>query len=336
MENNILEFKYFLKKPRKIVITTHTRPDADALGSSLSLLLFLQKKGHQAHVITPTSYPAFLNWMPQNSQVLIYTDDEEKAHSLIDEADCIVCNDFSSLNRIDAMGDIVRKSPVPKVLIDHHLEPEEFATYQLWDPMASSTCELIFRLIDEFDEKSLIDKDMASCVYAGIMTDTGSFRFPSTSKAVHLILAELYETGIDHSAIHRLIYDNNKLSRLRLLGYALSEKLIVFEDLNTALISLNEQELKRFNYEQGDTEGIVNYALSVSGIVFAAIIMEKDGMVKFSFRSVGDFNVSKFAKTHFNGGGHKNAAGGRSDLEYDATIKKFKSILPDYKDELLF
>ena len=335
MINTISGLKGLLEEPKKIVITTHVRPDADALGSSLALYLTFKKLNHDVTVITPSGYPNFIKWMKGNEEVLVYSSEtDHTCQALIKDADITICNDFSALCRINELGDYIGASKGIKVLIDHHLEPEDFADYALWNPSASSTCELIYNAIHDWGHASLIDEHIAACIYAGIMTDTGSFRFPSTSKEVHLILADLFDKGIDHSKIHRLVYDDNNESRLRLLGYALSEKLVVNHDYKTAYITLSQAELDRFQYEQGDTEGIVNYALSINGIVFAAIIMEKDNMVKMSFRSVGSFNVSQFAKTHFNGGGHKNAAGGRGDSSFTDEITKFTTLLPSYKDQL--
>lgn len=332
---NIAEFLPNLKEKKKIVITAHTKPDADAIGSSLALKLALDKLGHTITVIMPNDYPAFIKWMPSNDQVLIHEDNEQTCNRIINSADIIIHNDYSGLRRSENMEDVLRNCEALKVVIDHHLEPEDFANFYLWDPTASSTCELVYRFLKLFPEQDLLDHDIAECLYAGIMTDTGSFRFPSTSKAVHLILAELLETGIDHSRIHRLVYDDNDLDRLRLLGFCLSERLIVIPELKTAYITLSSDDLSRFNYRQGDTEGIVNYALSVCGIIFAAIFMEKEGAVKMSFRSVGTFNASEFAKKHFNGGGHKNAAGGKREDSFETVINDFKNILPSYEKELI-
>jgi phosphoesterase RecJ-like protein len=332
---NINEFLPKLSEKRKIVITAHTKPDADAVGSSLGLKLAFDKLGHDVVVIMPNDYPSFIKWMPANDQVKIHEGNESLCDDIISSADIIIHNDYSGLKRSEGMEAVLRRANGIKVVIDHHLEPENFADFYLWDPKASSTCELVYRLIRLISAEDLLDTDIASCLYAGIMTDTGSFRFPSTSKAVHLILAELLDAGIDHSKIHRLVYDDNDLDRLRLLGFCLSERLTVITDLKTAYITLSQEDLARFNYRQGDTEGIVNYALSVSGITFAAIFMEKEGSVKMSFRSVGTFNASDFAKKHFNGGGHKNAAGGNTDAPFQTVINDFKRILPSYEKELI-
>lgn len=326
--------KLDLETAQKIIITTHQKPDADALGSSLGLANYLLKKGHQVQVITPTDYPRFLFWMKGHEQVLVFTDNQQGAEKLVAEADVIYCLDFSSLSRINELGELVRKSNATKVLIDHHQNPEDFSDYELWDVNASSTCELIYRYIALNEELHLIDGDIANCIYAGMMTDTGSFRFPSTGKAVHLAIADLMDRGLDHAKVHQAIYDDNNESRLRLLGYCLSEKLVVLPDLHTAYFALSKKELQKFNFQTGDTEGVVNYALSMRGIVFAAIFIETTDIVKASFRSVGSFSASSFSKENFNGGGHHNAAGGRSDESLENTVERFLCLVEQQKENL--
>jgi len=323
-----------LKEKKKIVITTHQKPDADALGSSLALLSYLRKNGHQVHVITPTDYPEFLFWMEGNSEVIIYTEKKELSASLMSDADYIYCLDFSQLGRINELGELVRNSSAVKILIDHHQEPEDFAAYELWDTKASSTAELIYDYISLNNDLDLIDKGISECIYAGIVTDTGSFRFPSTSKHVHLIIADLMEKGLDHSKVHSLVYDDNTESRLRLLGYFLSEKLVVLPELHTAYFTITEEELNRFNYKTGDTEGIVNYALSMRGIVFAGIFMEKEDMIKISLRSVGSFSAAEFSRINFCGGGHYNAAGGKSDDSLQETEQRFLKLVSEQHENL--
>ena len=332
---NLDAFKELLDSPKKVVITTHQKPDADALGSSLGLAAFLKKKGHEVSVITPTDYPAFLNWMKGHEEVIIYNQQNEaRSHKIIEEAGMIFCLDFSSLHRINELGEKVRQARAVKVLIDHHLEPEDFADFAKWSTKAAATTELLYELIVEMGEQHLIDKDMAECLYAGIMTDTGSFRHANTSKNVHLVTASLIEKGADVSKVSQLIYDTNSLERLKFVGYALSEKLVVLKEFNTAYISINAEELTKFNSKTGDTEGLVNYALSIEGIVFAAIIIDRKDMIKMSFRSIGEFSVNEFARNHFDGGGHKNAAGGKSNLSLDETLKVFEALLPRYKEKL--
>jgi phosphoesterase RecJ-like protein len=326
--------KELLSSPKKILITTHHKPDADALGSSLALKGYLTKKGHQADVVTPSDYPAFLSWMSGNDDVLIFEGNEAKANQMTRDAEVIFCLDFNALSRINQFGESVRQSKAIKVLIDHHLEPENFADYSFSDTSASATAQLIYDIIVELGDKDLIDVPIGECIYAGIMTDTGSFRHPSTNKQVHLIAAALMDVGINTSRIHQLIFDNNSELRVRFLGFALYEKLTVLPEFHTAYILINGNELSRFESKTGDTEGLVNFALSINGITMAAVIIERPDGIKMSFRSKGDFSVNLFARAHFEGGGHKNAAGGRSPLSLKETEKKLLALLPQYKEEL--
>lgn len=333
---NIEVLKELLSSPKKIVITTHHKPDADALGSSLALRRYLEKKGHSISVITPTDYPNFLNWMSGNDKVIIYNQGNEKlAESMAMTADLIFCLDFSALQRINDFGVIVGKSPARKVLIDHHLEPEDFAEFVMWDTNAAATAVLIYEFIIKLGDKNLIDTCIGECIYAGIMTDTGSFRHSSTNRQVHLIIAELMLFNVDVSRVHRLIYDNNSEIKLKFLGFALLEKLHVLKEFCVAYIEISDQELQRFNSQTGDTEGLVNYALSLEGVIMAAVIIERSDAIKISFRSKGEFSVNAFARAHFEGGGHKNASGGKSSLTLRGTVDKFISLLPQYKEELL-
>jgi len=328
-------FKELLNTPRNIIIVTHHRPDADALGSSLGLSGFLKKKGHQVTVISPSEYPVFLNWMKGNDEVLIY--DKSKQHSidqLIKKADMIFCLDFSNLHRINVLGEHIAQSEAKKVLIDHHLDPEDFATFKIWSVEAAATAELIYELIAELGETKLIDQDIAEALYAGIMTDTGSFQHSNTTQNVHRITASLIELGADTHKVARLIYDSNSLDRLRFIGFALSQRLEVLEEFNVALFAISKEDLSRFSSKTGDTEGLVNYALSMHGIVLAALIIDRGELIKISFRSVGDFPANELAQKYFDGGGHRNAAGGRSKLSLEKTVNKFKNLLPSYKSKL--
>jgi phosphoesterase RecJ-like protein len=322
------ELKKLLSKSKKIAIVTHWSPDGDAIGSSLGLWNFLKKKGHNATVIVPNEYPDFLNWMYGQKQVVDATKNKKKAEQTLKNAELIFCLDFNDLKRINVLGEIIEKLPAPKVLIDHHPNPSAFADYALHKVEASSTAELIYDFIVEMKGEKLIDKHIANCLYTGIMTDTGSFRFPSTTMKTHLVIAKLMQAGAENSLNHNRIYDDNSESRLRLLGYALSEKLQVLPEFHTAFFTLNDEEHDRFHYKKGDTEGLVNYALTIRGIVFAAFFSERDGKVKCSFRSKGNFDVNQFARTGFNGGGHKNAAGGMLEIPLEEVVKKFKSMLP--------
>ena len=332
----ITALKELLQEPKEILITTHHKPDADALGSSLGLAGYLKKKGHAVTVITPSDYPSFLNWMNGNNDVIAYDPNinDELVRKIINQVEVIFCLDFSSLSRINELGPYVRDAKGTKVLIDHHLEPEDFAQIVISNTGAAATAELVFEVIRDMGDQDLIDVHIGECLYAGIMTDTGSFRHPSTSRNVHLIIAELLHIGVNTSNIHRLIYDSHTEMRLRFLGYVLKDKLTVLREFRTAYIAITADELKQYDSKTGDTEGLVNFALSIEGVVFAALIIDRGNAVKMSFRSVGDFSVNDFARKHFQGGGHRNAAGGISYEPLQTTITKFLEVLPQYKDQL--
>ena len=329
------KFKEFLSTPRKVVITTHHKPDADALGSSLALHHYLVSKGHISTVITPTDYPDFLKWMHGEKDVINFEEKEKEATQIINNYDLVCCLDFSALNRINELGEIVRAAPAKKLLIDHHRNPEDFADFSFWDVTRAATAELVYEIILNLGDKKLITKEIGACIYAGIMTDTGSFRHPSTTKRIHEIAAEIIELGVNTPEIHRLIYDTSSEDKLRFLGFALSEKLVVLKEFKTAYISITDEELKKFNSKTGDTEGLVNYALSIDDVVFAAVIIDRVKAIKISFRSVGTFSVADFASNHFNGGGHFNAAGGMTECSLEKTVAHFEALLPQYKESLL-
>ena len=333
----ITALKDLLQEPKEILITTHHKPDADALGSSLGLAGYLRKKGHVVTVVTPSDYPDFLNWMNGNNDVITYdpATNDELVRKLIKQAEVIFCLDFSSLSRINEMGPYVQEAPGTKVLVDHHLDPEDFAQLIFSDTRAAATAELVFELIRDLGDQALIDVHIGECLYAGIMTDTGSFRHPSTSRNVHLIIAELLQVGVNTSNIHRLIYDSHTETRLRFLGYVLKDKLTVLREFRTAYIAITAAELKQYDSKTGDTEGLVNFALSIEGVVFAALIIDRGNAVKMSFRSVGNFSVNDFARKHFQGGGHRNAAGGIAFEPLSITLSRFLQILPEYQDQLL-
>ncbi|MFY0653629.1 MAG: bifunctional oligoribonuclease/PAP phosphatase NrnA [Cyclobacteriaceae bacterium] len=332
---NLEAFKELISLPKRIVITTHVKPDADALGSSLGLAGFLQKSGHQVTVITPTDYPEFLFWMDGNKDVLVFNEgNEEKSEYLIENADVVFCLDFSCLDRIEKLGELVRESEAQKVLIDHHLEPEDFADFVLWSTNAAATAELVYDLIEMLGETEKITIGIAEALYAGLMTDTGNFRHPSTTPKVHNIVAHLIEFGADVSKVANLIYDNYSFQRLKLMGFALSERLEVIEESNTAVFAISKADQEQFSYQTGDTEGLVNYGLSIKGINMAAFMRESGDKIKISFRSIGDFSVKKFASEYFEGGGHKNAAGGVSYDSLEDTVARFKQLLSKHSKEL--
>ncbi|MCX2576206.1 DHH family phosphoesterase [Pedobacter sandarakinus] len=328
--------KSLLATPQRIVITTHHKPDGDAMGSSLGLYSYLIQKGHHVKVITPTDYPSFLHWMPNNADVLIFTAEQERAAQLVNDASIIFCLDFNTLSRINELGELVRASGARKVMIDHHLEPEDFDDYRHWDINACAAAQLVYDfIVNQLEDKEGINKDVAACLYTGIMTDSGSFRFASANSTVYRIAADLIDLGADHAKIHQLVYDNASEDRLRFLGYCLSNKLEVIREFNTAIISVTKEELAQFNSATGDTEGVVNFALSINGIRLAALIIERTDKVKLSVRSTGDFPANEICKKYFNGGGHRNAAGGAAEKPLTEVVDKFKSILAEYKNQLI-
>ncbi|MET4080758.1 phosphoesterase RecJ-like protein [Pedobacter sp. UYP30] len=332
----LTELKSLLATPQKIVITTHHKPDGDAMGSSLGLYNYLIQKGHHVSLVAPTDYPDFLQWMPNNAEVLIYTDKKEEATSLIQEAALVFCLDFNALSRINELGEIVRAAGAKKIMIDHHLDPEDFDDYRHWDINACAAAQLVYEfIVNQLEDKEGINKDVATCLYTGIMTDSGSFRFPLAGANVYRIAADLIDFGAEHWKIHQLVYDNSSEDRIKFLGYCLSSKLEVLKEFNTAIISVTKEELSKYHSATGDTEGIVNYALSINGIKLAAFIIERPDMVKLSLRSTGDFPANEICKKYFSGGGHRNAAGGAMAKPLKEVIEVFKSILPDYKTQLL-
>jgi len=334
-KQEIFKIKELLSKPRKIVIVSHKNPDGDAIGSSLGLYLYLIKHNHQVDVIMPNDYPDFLKWMPKENIIINYEANVKNSNAIIDNADVIFTLDFNDLHRSGDMESVLLKANAVKIMIDHHQQPDSYPTYMYSDVDICSTSQMIYHFIDMLDDVELIDKNIGSCLYAGIMTDTGSFRFSSTTSTTHKVIADLIDKGVDNSHIHNLVYDTNSYGRLQLLGCALNN-LKVIPKLKTAYITLSQKELNKYNFKKGDTEGVVNYGLSLKGIVFAAIFIEhkQEGIVKMSLRSKGDFNVNEFARAHFNGGGHNNAAGGRSHTSLNKTVEKFISILPSYKKDL--
>ncbi|MDB2622240.1 bifunctional oligoribonuclease/PAP phosphatase NrnA [Flavobacteriales bacterium] len=321
------------KKPR-ILITTHRSPDGDAMGSSLALYQVLVKQGFEVSVVVPNSYPKFLHWLPCNKEVVEYEGNEKNANTRIDSAELIFCLDFNDLGRTDMMSESLQNSTATFVMIDHHQDPSDFADIMFSVPGISSTAQLVYEFIENMGWSSLLTQDIAECIYTGLITDTGSFRFSSVDARTHEIASKLIEVGLKQAHIHQRLFDNNKESRLKLLGYCLSEKLEVLPEYKTAVMSLSQEELDRFHFVKGDTEGFVNYALSIDGVIFTAFFVQNENKVKISFRSLNDFRANLLSKKHFSGGGHINAAGGVHEGSLDEAIRKFKTILPDYKDEL--
>ncbi|WP_034044443.1 DHH family phosphoesterase [Wocania ichthyoenteri] len=334
-KEDIKHIKQLLAKQKNIVIVPHRNPDGDAIGSTLALYHYLIKHKHNATVMVPNDYPTFLKWIPGNDHILKHDSQTEACETLIKSADIIFTLDFNAFHRTGNMETVLAESKALKIMIDHHQAPDDYATYMFSDVSMSSTCEMIYHFIDMLGDTSRIDSNIATCIYVGIMTDTGSFRFPSTTSKTHQIIAKLIEKGANNAEIHNNVYDTNSYERLQLLGCALSN-LKVIPEARTAYITLSQDELNMFNYKKGDTEGVVNYGLSLDNIVFAAIFIEdkQEDIIKISLRSKGNFSVNEFSRAHFNGGGHTNAAGGRSELSLKNTVEKFISILPSYNKAL--
>jgi phosphoesterase RecJ-like protein len=318
-----------LQTPKKIFITTHHKPDGDAIGSMLGLYHYLIKKGHKPTAVSPGEIPDFLEWMPGVNTMLNFEAQPNEAKQALTNADLIFCLDFNDYSRTKHLEQLLADATQPKILIDHHLFPKPVWDYGISLPEKSSTAEMVYDFINMNGDHALLDLDIAACLYTGLMTDTGSFKFPATTASVHTMAAGLKSLGLDHTRIHEAVYDSWSEGRMRFLGYILIEKMEVFRKYNSALISLSRKDQNLFNSQNGDTEGLVNYPLSIGGIRFATLITERSDEVKLSFRSKGNFDVSTFARQYFDGGGHFNASGGRTKTTFIETIAYFKKILSD-------
>lgn len=333
---HIQELKQFLSVSRKIAITTHYKPDGDAIGSLLGLYNFLTSQKHKVKAIVPSDYPEFISFMKGNDKVINYESKPKQAEKYFREAEIIFCLDFNEKSRVEAMQHIMMDNNALKVVIDHHIEPQIKANYVFSFPQSCATCELIYYFIYALKPNYKMKSDVAECLYTGIMTDTGSFRFSSMSADTHRIVAALMDTGMDHVKIHESVSDTFTEDRIRFLGYCLQDKMQLIHAFHASYISLTLTELDQFNHQTGDTEGIVNYPLNIKGVIMSALFTEKDdGGVKISFRSKGSFSVRDMAKKFFNGGGHHNAAGGRFDGSMDECVEHFISALNYYKAELM-
>lgn len=328
--------KNLIENPKKIVIIPHRNPDGDAIGACLAMQHYLQQKGHEATVVSPNELPGFLTWMPAATEILKFDKQNRQSKKAIQEAALIFLLDFNALNRVgDDMQNTLNDFKGIFLMIDHHPQPELFATYTFSDISYSATCEMVYDFIDQLGDKDLIDKTIATCIYTGIMTDTGNFRFPATKPRTHQIVAKLMEKGADNAYIYNKVFDSNTYQNIQLLGFSLS-KLKVLPKMKTAYFVLSKNDLKAFDYQKGDTEGIVNYGLSIKDIALAAIFIEDEdqGIIKISFRSKGTFSVNDFARNYFNGGGHQNAAGARSADSLEATVDKFVKLVRQYQKEI--
>jgi phosphoesterase RecJ-like protein len=329
---DIQAIQLLLATPKKIAIIPHRGPDGDAMGSTLGLYHFLLKNNHHPVVVSPNEFPDFLAWMPGSETVKVYEKDKENCTKILEEAEVIFTLDFNALHRTGEMEEVLAKLTVPFIMIDHHQKPDDYATFTYSDTNFGSTCEMLYNFISFLGKKPDIDKTIATCIYTGILTDSGSFRFPKTTGTTHRIIAELIDLGAENTEIPNLLYDNSSFGRLQLLGRALQNMKVIAEH-QTAYTALTQDELNSFDYVKGDTEGIVNYGLSIKGIVFTAIFIEnkEEKIIKISFRSQGEFDVNQFARDHFNGGGHRNAAGGKSEISMEETIRKFEYLVTKLK-----
>ena len=331
--NEIEAIQELLASPKKITIIPHRNPDGDAMGSTLGLYHFLTQLNHTVVVIAPNDFPDFLSWLPASDKVLIFEKDKENTTQKLEESDLIFALDFNALHRTgEVMQATLEALDKTFIMIDHHEQPDGFAKYIFSDTVYGSTCEMVYHFISELGKQSLIDKAVATCLYTGIVTDSGSFRFPKTTSTTHRIVADLIDKGVENSTIHNQLFDTSSYSRLQLLGRAL-QNMKLMPEYQTTYITLSQEELDHFNYVKGDTEGIVNYGLTIDGIDFTAIFIEnkEEGIIKISFRSQGDFDVNQFARNYFSGGGHRNAAGGKSTQSLEETMIYFEEIVKKTK-----
>ena len=321
-------FPLFGQAPKQVVVTMHQKPDPDAMGAALGLYHFLLSLGHSVTVVSPTNWAAFLNWMPGCDKVIDYDYKREQAETVLKKTEWLFCLDFNTLPRTKHMAPFIQKMDCLKVLIDHHQQPEVTAfNYGISDTTKSSTSEMVYDLIVDSGHGDMITMPIAECLYAGLIGDTGSFRFLSATGRVHLMVARLKETGFNHTQVHENIYDNFLENRLRFIGMVLLHRMEIMYEYNTALIAVSKNDLLKFDIKTGDTEGLVNYPLTIQGIKLAAIVIDRDEERKWSFRSKGSFDTNTFARKYFEGGGHFNASGGRSSESLDKTIATFKQII---------
>lgn len=326
----IADAAFLLQPPKKIFITTHHKPDGDAIGSMLGLYHYLRLKGHTVTPVAPSEVPDFLQFLPGTERIINFEEQPAAATLALEEAEIIYCLDFNDTSRVKSLQGHLDAAGVPKLLIDHHMFPKPVWEYGMSEPEKSSTCEMVYDYINQCGDNSLINTDIATCLYTGTMTDTGSFRYPVTTGAVHRMIADLKERGLQHSPIHEAVYDSWSANRMRFVGYMLIEKMEIFPQWQAGLITISRKDLKLFDLNIGDTEGLVQYPLSIRGIRFSTLITERADEVRLSFRSKGDYDVNRFAREHFAGGGHFNASGGKSSESLNDTVTRFKKILSEF------
>lgn len=324
-----------LQQPRRVVVTMHQKPDADAMGSSLGLAHFLRALGHTVTVISPTNWAAWLSWMPGAGEVLDYERQRPAAQEALEKAEWLFCLDFNIFYRTRTMTTVLQELTCTKILIDHHQEPDTASfDYGISDTARSSTSEMVYDFIVASGQAGLIGEEIGECLYAGIVGDTGSFRFPSASQQVHRLVADLKERGLRHEKVHDHLFDNFLENRLRFVGHVLLHRMEVYYEYNTVLISIPKSDLLRFDIKTGDTEGLVNFPQSIQGIKLVALVIDRDEERKWSFRSKGDFDCNTFARRYFEGGGHFNAAGGRSSKSLPDTVQDFLAAMRENEKQL--
>ena len=327
------ELKNLLATPQKILITSHFKPDGDAIGSSLGLYHLLKQLGHQIDVVMPSAYPESLHWLPGNDQVMIFNQNLPRGVEIIQKQNIIFCLDFNELGRTNQMEVYLKDANATKIMIDHHLEPDNFADHIISKPSASSTCELIFDFINNLQLEKFIDKNVSNCLMTGLITDTGRFKY-ALSPNVFRVASKLLEYGADIDKVNSEIYDSFSVDRLKLQGFSLSDRMVILPEHRSAYIYLSIEDYKKYNFKIGDNEGLVNLPLGIKDVVFSTLISETDDIVKFSFRSKGDFATNEFAKKHFSGGGHRNASGGKAYGNFKEIIDRFTKLIPLYTEEL--
>ena len=335
-KSDFSEVKELLSQPKKVVIIPHKNPDGDAMGSSLGLYKFLKNNGHSPVVLALTSYPKFLHWLPNNDSVVVFDENDQTKIDLIVNADILFFMDFNTLDRVEEIKPFVEKSDAVKMMIDHHQQPDSFPDYIYSDTSICATSQMLYHFLENMDLVDEIDADIATCIYTGILTDTGSFRYASTTSTTHRIAADLIDRGAVNYQIHNNVFDGNSIARMKLMGVALNN-LVVLEENKSAYITLTRKELRANNFQKGDTEGFVNMALSIEGVNVAAIFIEdmEGDFVKVSLRSLGKFSVNQMSRDHFNGGGHINAAGGRVDKPIDEVVEIFKKAVELNKEAII-
>jgi len=334
INKGIAELSKALEQPKNIVLVTHINPDGDAIGSTMGFYHYLLAKGHKVTAITPNDFPDFLTWVHGTEKIIVFQKNQKKASEAIKNAEIIVCVDFNDFRRLKDLGPLLENSSATKALIDHHPDPDSVYQYMIHNIKAAATAELVYKYITLSGDRALIDTDIAECLYAGIMTDTGCFSYNISNPDTFLSVADLMECGINRDKIYNHLYDNFTEERMRLMGYSLNERMVTLHKCHAAYIALTREDMERYHFKTGDSEGFVNLPLSIKGIHITALFTEKKDHVRISLRSRGNFAVNEICNKYFEGGGHKNAAGGESKLSLKETIEKFEKVLETYKDEI--